>query len=143
MNANAYGGELGRVLEWVNVCTAGGVERREPGQLGFSYRRSSLGPGEVVSRASFRLREGEVADIKRTLAEMRAKRREAQPSGIKTFGSTFKNPADDEGAGAGPQASCWRRRAVAGSRSVPPASPASMRTSSRTPVARRPPTSSP
>ena len=30
MNANAYGGELGRVLEWVNVCTAGGVERRQP-----------------------------------------------------------------------------------------------------------------
>jgi UDP-N-acetylmuramate dehydrogenase len=29
---------------------------------------------------------------------MRGKRREAQPSGIKTFGSTFKNP-DDERAG--------------------------------------------
>jgi len=99
MNANAYGGELGRVLEWVNVCTAGGVERREPGQLGFSYLRSSLGPGEIVSRASFRLHAGEVADIKRTLAEMRAKRREAQPSGIKTFGSTFKNPPDDERTG--------------------------------------------
>jgi UDP-N-acetylenolpyruvoylglucosamine reductase len=99
MNANAYGGELGQVLEWVNVCTADGVERREPDQLGFSYRRSSLGSGEVVSQASFRLSEGEVAEIKGTLAEMRAKRREAQPSGIKTFGSTFKNPADDERAG--------------------------------------------
>ena len=30
---------------------------------------------------------------------MRGMRREAQPSGIKTFGSTFKNPADDERAG--------------------------------------------
>src|SRR4051812_26084979 len=90
MNANAYGGELGRVLEWVSVCTAGGVERREPGQLGFSYRRSNLAPGEVVSRASFQLSEGEVAEIKGTLASMRGKRREAQPSGIKTFGSTFK-----------------------------------------------------
>ncbi len=99
MNANAYGGELGRVLEWVNVCTAGGVERREPSQLGFAYRSSNLGPGEVVSRASFRLSEGEVAEIKGTLAEMRGKRLEAQPSGIKTFGSTFKNPADDGRAG--------------------------------------------
>jgi UDP-N-acetylenolpyruvoylglucosamine reductase len=98
MNANAYGGELGRVLEWVRVCTAGGVERREPGQLGFSYRRSNLGPGEIVSQASFQLSEGEVAEIKGTLADMRGKRREAQPSGIKTFGSTFKNPADDERA---------------------------------------------
>jgi UDP-N-acetylenolpyruvoylglucosamine reductase len=99
MNANAYGGELGRVLEWVNVCSAGGVERRQPSQLGFAYRRSNLGPGEVVSQASFRLGEGEVAEIKGTLAEMRGKRLEAQPSGIKTFGSTFKNPADDARAG--------------------------------------------
>jgi UDP-N-acetylenolpyruvoylglucosamine reductase len=99
MNANAYGGELGRVLEWVDVCTTEGVERRAPGQLGFTYRRSNLGPGEVVSRASFQLAEGEVAEIKGRLAEMRGMRREAQPSGIKTFGSTFKNPADDERAG--------------------------------------------
>jgi UDP-N-acetylmuramate dehydrogenase len=99
MNANAYGGELGRVLEWVNVCTAGGVDRREPGQLGFSYRRSNLGPGEVVSQASFQLGEGEVAAIKGALAEMRGMRREAQPSGIKTFGSTFKNPDDPRAKG--------------------------------------------
>jgi len=104
MNANAYGGDLGRVLEWVDVCTAGGVERRQPSQLGFAYRRSNLQPGEVVSRSSFRLSEGEVAEIKGTLAEMRGKRRDAQPSGIKTFGSTFQNPADDgraEGRTAG------------------------------------------
>jgi UDP-N-acetylenolpyruvoylglucosamine reductase len=95
MNANAYGGELGRVLEWVNVCSAEGVERRQPTELGFAYRRSNLRPGEVVSQASFRLGEGEVPKIKATLAQLRGKRREAQPSGIKTFGSTFKNPADD------------------------------------------------
>ena len=39
MNANAYGGELGRVLEWVDVCTAAGVERRAPAELGFAYRQ--------------------------------------------------------------------------------------------------------
>jgi UDP-N-acetylmuramate dehydrogenase len=95
MNANAYGGELGRVLEWVDVCTAAGVERRQPAELGFSYRRSNLGTGEIVSRASFQLGEGDVAEIKGRLAEMRGKRREAQPSGVKTFGSTFKNPSAD------------------------------------------------
>src|SRR3954470_12729320 len=98
MNANAYGGELGRVLEWVDVCTADGVDRREPSDLGFSYRRSNLRQGEVVSRASFQLAPGEVEEIKGTLARMRGQRREAQPSGIKTFGSTFKNPDDDERA---------------------------------------------
>jgi UDP-N-acetylenolpyruvoylglucosamine reductase len=100
MNANAYGGELGRVLEWVDICSARGAERRGPGELGFAYRRSNLRPGEVVARASFRLSEGDVAEIKGTLARMRGQRRDAQPSGIKTFGSTFKNP-DAEGRTAG------------------------------------------
>ncbi len=99
MNANAYGGQLARVLEWVDVCTAAGTERREPTQLGFAYRSSALAPGEVVARAGFALSEAEPAAVKAILAEMRAKRREAQPSGIKTFGSTFKNPDDPRAEG--------------------------------------------
>ncbi|MEK6277658.1 MAG: UDP-N-acetylmuramate dehydrogenase [Actinomycetota bacterium] len=99
MNANAYGGELARVLEWVDVCTAQGRERRAPDQLGFAYRSSNLGTDEVVSRASFSLQPGDPAAIKQTLAGMRDMRREAQPSGIKTFGSTFKNPDDDRAEG--------------------------------------------
>jgi UDP-N-acetylmuramate dehydrogenase len=103
MNANAYGGQLAKTLEWVAICTADGVERREPAELGFAYRRSNLGEGEVVSRASFMLEPADPEAVKATLAEMRGKRREAQPSGIKTFGSTFKNPDDPraEGRSAG------------------------------------------
>jgi UDP-N-acetylenolpyruvoylglucosamine reductase len=99
MNANAYGGDLSRVLEWVEVATAGGADRRLPGELGFAYRRSNLGPAEVVSRASFALEPGDPARIRETLAGMRAQRKEAQPSGIKTFGSTFKNPDDPRAEG--------------------------------------------
>jgi len=121
MNANAYGGELGQVLEWVDVCTAEGSGRRRPEELGFAYRRSNLGPGEVVSRASFQLADGDVDEIKGTLARMRGQRREAQPSGIKTFGSTFKNPDDDaraEGRTAGQllDAAGCRGLAVGGAR---------------------------
>ena len=101
MNANAYGGELASVLEWVDVSTAQGTDRRGPDQLGFEYRRSNLGPGEVVSRAGFALTPGDPAEIKATMESMRGRRREAQPSGIKTFGSTFKNPDDPEGRTAG------------------------------------------
>jgi UDP-N-acetylmuramate dehydrogenase len=99
MNANAYGGELARVLEWVDIVTSSGVERRTPDALGFSYRRSNLAPGEVVARASFALRPAPTASVKATLAEMRSWRKEAQPSGIKTFGSTFKNPDDPRADG--------------------------------------------
>ena len=99
MNANAYGGQLARVLEWVDVCTAEGVGRRQPDQLGFRYRHSNLSAGEVVSRASFRLGDADPGQVKATLAEMRGRRRKAQPSGIKTFGSTFKNPEDPRAEG--------------------------------------------
>jgi len=103
MNANAYGGQLAEVLEWVEVCTADGAERRAPAQLGFAYRSSNLGSGEVVARAAFRLRRGDPDEIRATMAAMRERRHEAQPKGIKTFGSTFKNPEDPraEGRSAG------------------------------------------
>jgi UDP-N-acetylenolpyruvoylglucosamine reductase len=103
MNANAYGGELGRVLEWVDVSTPAGTDRRRPEQLGFAYRRSNLGPREIVARAGFSLEHSDPETVKAVLADMRARRKEAQPSGIKTFGSTFKNPDDEraEGRSAG------------------------------------------
>jgi UDP-N-acetylmuramate dehydrogenase len=99
MNANAYGGQLAEVLEWVDVFTAKGRERREPEALGFAYRSSTLTGREVVSRVAFKLQPDEPEAIRARLEEMRGKRREAQPSGIKTFGSTFKNPEDERAGG--------------------------------------------
>jgi UDP-N-acetylenolpyruvoylglucosamine reductase len=99
MNANAYGGRLAEVLEWVDVCTATGLDRRTPDLLEFAYRSSNLRSDEVVARASFRLEPGEPEAIKATMAGMRERRHEAQPSGIKTFGSTFKNPEDERAEG--------------------------------------------
>lgn len=103
MNANAYGGELESVLEWVQIATASGMERREPSQLGLAYRRSGLSEGEIVARVRLHLEQGEPAAIRATLEEMRRWRHEAQPQGIRTFGSTFKNPQDAraEGRSAG------------------------------------------
>ena len=103
MNANAYGGELARTLEWVDVVSGAGTTRRGPDELGFAYRSSSLVAGEVVARARFALTIEEPERVRATLAELRDRRREAQPSGIKTFGSTFKNPSDPraEGRSAG------------------------------------------
>jgi UDP-N-acetylenolpyruvoylglucosamine reductase len=120
MNANAYGGDLSRVLEWVEIATPEGGARRTPDELGFSYRSSNLGPREVVARASFALVPAEPETVKDTLDEMRAARKAAQPSGIKTFGSTFKNPEDAraEGRSAGmllDEAGC-RGLAVGGAR---------------------------
>jgi UDP-N-acetylenolpyruvoylglucosamine reductase len=99
MNANAYGGELGRVLERVTICTPAGTEERRPEDLGFRYRASNLGERDVVALASFALADANPADVKATMADMRRRRKEAQPSGIKTFGSTFVNPEDPKAEG--------------------------------------------
>jgi UDP-N-acetylenolpyruvoylglucosamine reductase len=99
MNANAYGGELGRVLELVTICTPDGSEERRPEDLGFRYRGSNLADRDVVALASFALQEANPADVKATMADMRRRRKEAQPSGIKTFGSTFMNPDDPRADG--------------------------------------------
>jgi UDP-N-acetylmuramate dehydrogenase len=99
MNANAYGGELAQALEWIDLATAAGTERRVPAELGFSYRHSNIGAGEIVVRAGFWLQESDPEVVKATLEHMRAQRHDAQPQGIKTFGSTFKNPDDPSAQG--------------------------------------------
>jgi len=99
MNANAYGGELERVLEWVEIATAAGVQRRAASELGLGYRRSGLASDEVLTRATLRLAPAAVGAVKATLAEMRARRHAAQPQGVRTFGSTFKNPVDPRASG--------------------------------------------
>jgi UDP-N-acetylmuramate dehydrogenase len=99
MNAGAYGGQLAHVLEWVEIAGAQGVKRVAPDQLGLGYRRSALADGQVVALASFALSPAPPEAIKETLVSMREARREAQPAGIKTFGSTFKNPDAQEGDG--------------------------------------------
>jgi UDP-N-acetylmuramate dehydrogenase len=92
MNANAYGGALAEILEWVEVASVAGLGRRLPDELGFAYRSSNIAPGEIVTGARFVLTPSPVAEVKARLAQMRAQRHAAQPKGIKTFGSTFKNP---------------------------------------------------
>ncbi len=100
MNANAYGGKLASVLEWAQIVSASGSHRRAPAELGFTYRDSNLLAGEIVARARFSLAQSDPPSVKAALARMRARRHEAQPQGIKTFGSTFKNPDDPRAAGA-------------------------------------------
>ncbi len=99
MNAGAYGGALATVLDYAQILSASGSERLTPAQLEFAYRSSNLRQGEIVARVRFSLAASEPAAVKATLGQMRARRHEAQPQGIKTFGSTFKNPEDERAGG--------------------------------------------
>ncbi|MGH2996616.1 MAG: UDP-N-acetylmuramate dehydrogenase, partial [Gaiellaceae bacterium] len=99
MNAGAYGGDIAGVLVRALVAGARGAEWRTPAALGFAYRRSGLRPGEVVAAAEFRLEPRSQEEIKRTVAEMQQRRKAAQPTNKRTFGSVFKNPEHELTAG--------------------------------------------
>ena len=99
MNAGAYGSDWRAIL--LDAVVVGGEARRTlaPDDLGLAYRRSSLGPGEVVAEVRYRLTPRPAAEIKAEVAELLARRKATQPTTRRTFGSVFANP--DEGPGAG------------------------------------------
>jgi UDP-N-acetylmuramate dehydrogenase len=99
MNAGAYGSDWAEILERALVVSAGGSEWRTPEQLGLEYRRSALAPGEVVAKAEFRLEPKSPDEIKAAVAELQARRKAAQPTNKRTFGSVFKNPQHELSAG--------------------------------------------
>jgi UDP-N-acetylenolpyruvoylglucosamine reductase len=99
MNAGAYGGDWKAILARALVVTAEDHEWRTPDELGLEYRRSGLRNGEVVAQAEFRLSPRPPEDIKATIGELQARRKAAQPTNKRTFGSVFKNPEHELSAG--------------------------------------------
>jgi UDP-N-acetylenolpyruvoylglucosamine reductase len=99
MNAGAYGGEWASVMERALVVTADGEGWLTPDELGMAYRRSSLRHGQVVARVEFGLRRRDPDAIKADVRELNARRKAAQPTNRRTFGSVFKNPTHELGAG--------------------------------------------
>jgi UDP-N-acetylenolpyruvoylglucosamine reductase len=99
MNGGAYGGDFSQVLERVLVATEEGTGWLTPADLGLSYRHSKLQHGQVVLQAELRLRPRDPDEIKSEVRELNARRKEAQPTNRRTFGSVFKNPDHELSAG--------------------------------------------
>jgi UDP-N-acetylmuramate dehydrogenase len=99
MNAGAYGSDWSNVLASALVASAEGTEALTPTELGLSYRHSELRPGQVVARVEYRLTPRPPDEIKATVAELIALRKATQPTNERTFGSVFKNPPGELGAG--------------------------------------------
>jgi UDP-N-acetylenolpyruvoylglucosamine reductase len=99
MNAGAYGGDLSGVLERALVVDAEGSRWLTPAELGLEYRRSALDQGQVVAEVEILLEPRPIEEIKATVAGMQSKRKAAQPTNKRTFGSVFKNPEHELSAG--------------------------------------------
>jgi UDP-N-acetylmuramate dehydrogenase len=99
MNAGAYGSDWSAVLHRALVVTVSGSGWLTPAELGLSYRHSELQVGEVVARVEYRLRPRAEAEIRAEVANLVARRKATQPTTKRTFGSVWKNPPGELGAG--------------------------------------------
>jgi UDP-N-acetylenolpyruvoylglucosamine reductase len=99
MNAGAYGGDWAGILARALIVDADGPEWRTPRQLGLRYRHSELRRGEVVAQVEFRLEHRPIEEIKAEVADLQRRRKDAQPTNKRTYGSVFKNPEHELSAG--------------------------------------------
>jgi len=99
MNAGAYGRDWSDIVARALVATAAGADWVALDDLALSYRSSAVGPGAVVARVELRLDPRPREEIKATVSELIAQRKATQPTNKRTFGSVFKNPPGELGAG--------------------------------------------
>ncbi len=99
MNAGAYGSDWKAILVRALVVGGDGAGWLTPTELGLSYRHSDLRHGQVVARVEYRLSPRPPEEIKADVAELIARRKATQPTNKRTFGSVFKNPQHEHGAG--------------------------------------------
>ncbi|MGN6797940.1 MAG: UDP-N-acetylmuramate dehydrogenase [Gaiellaceae bacterium] len=99
MNAGAYGREWRDVVIDAVVVDRDGARTLAVDQLDLSYRHSGLAPGAVVAQVRFRLEPSTPEAVKAQVAALLAQRKSTQPTNKRTFGSVFKNPSPELGAG--------------------------------------------
>ncbi len=99
MNAGAYDSDWAAILVRALVATAAGTGWLTPQELGLSYRHSDLGAGQIVAEVEYRLEPRAPDKIAGRVSELVSLRKATQPTNKRTFGSVFKNPPGEIGAG--------------------------------------------
>ena len=95
MNAGAYGGEISKVCEFVEIMDRNGNLRMIPNkEMDFSYRHSAVEEtGEIVISAVFTLMKDDPETVWAKMKELIGKRSASQPLDLPSAGSAFKRPA--------------------------------------------------
>lgn len=93
MNAGAYGSDISQILVSADIVLADGEQRRLSNkECGFSYRKSELPEGAIVTGAVLKGEPGEREKIRARITDIQRERETTQPVKSRTGGSTFKNP---------------------------------------------------
>ena len=99
MNAGAYGSDWKEILVRALVASVDGTGWLTAEELGLEYRRSGLRRGQVVARVEYELEPRPIDEIRATVSDLVGRRKATQPTNKRTFGSVFKNPPGELGAG--------------------------------------------
>ena len=95
MNAGCFGREFKDILISIQAINKIGQVITIPAKdINFKYRGSSLPDNLIFLSASFKGKKKNSNLIDKEMTELKKKKEEAQPTRIKTSGSTFKNPLD-------------------------------------------------
>ena len=95
MNAGCFGREFKDILISVQAIDISGQVLTIPvKEINFKYRDSRLSDNLIFLSASFKGYKKNLNLIKNEMEKLRKKKEKAQPTKIKTSGSTFKNPVD-------------------------------------------------
>ena len=95
MNAGAYGEDMSKIVESVQVLTSDlKIKTFTNKQMKFSYRTSILQDhlDYVCISAKLKLQKGNKEEIEKIMTERRLQRRATQPLNFPSAGSVFRNP---------------------------------------------------
>ncbi|NLL48635.1 MAG: UDP-N-acetylmuramate dehydrogenase [Firmicutes bacterium] len=95
MNAGAYGGEIGPLIEKVEFVQGGRLQSWNRDEFYFAYRSSRLqheAKDAIVTAVELRLEPGSKETIFQTMNGFQEQRRSKQPLEYPSAGSTFKRP---------------------------------------------------
>lgn len=108
MNAGTAEAEIKDVMIYAALMDRSGETRKlTPAELGMSYRHASVPEGAAVVEAGLAVIPWPAEEVKERIAANIRKRKGAQPTKVRSAGSTFKNP---------PGYSAWRLIDMAGLR---------------------------
>jgi UDP-N-acetylmuramate dehydrogenase len=95
MNAGCFGGQISDILLSANVVDLkGNISSVRAEDMGFGYRWNNVPEDVIFVEAEFKVEKGASDKIYKKFREYISRRHSSQPHGVKTAGSTFKNPED-------------------------------------------------
>lgn len=94
-NAGCFGSDLAQVLLKAKVMNGkGDIFEVLPADFNFSYRNSNFPEDWIVLELSLKTKKTPAAQIEKIISDNFLYRKERQPQGVRTAGSTFKNTPD-------------------------------------------------